>query len=199
MFDIRAIRSNPDDFDKGLSRRGLSGQSAAILALDEKRRAAQTELQTLQNQRNEKSKQIGEVKKAGGDAAAVMAEVAAIKDKMTALEVEEKSFGVQLQSILSSLPNRLDDDVPEGKDETQNKEVRRDGEPKDTKAPEHFEIGEGLGQMDFEGAAAMSGSRFVLLNAGLARMERALAQFMLDTHTQEHGYIEVSPPLMVRD
>lgn len=203
MFDIRAIRDNPQSFDAGLARRGLTAQSPHILSLDEKRRAAQTELQTLQSTRNEKSKQIGEVKKAGGDANAVMAEVAALKDKMAALELEEKALAVELQSILSSLPNTLDADVPDGKDETQNKEVRRHGEPKNPNGanhvPEHFEIGEALGQMDFESAAKMSGSRFVILSGGLARMERALAQFMLDTHSQDHGYTEVSPPLMVRD
>ncbi|MCD8497127.1 MAG: hypothetical protein LRZ85_03005 [Alphaproteobacteria bacterium] len=199
MFDIRAIRDNPENFDKAMARRGLSAQSPHILGLDEKRRAAQTELQTLQSARNEKSKQIGDVKKAGGDASAVMAEVAALKDKMAALELEEKALAVQLQTALSTLPNLLDAEVPDGKDENDNKEVRKWGEPKAAQTPEHFDIGEKLGQLDFETAAKMAGSRFVLMNGALARMERALAQFMLDTHTQDHGYTEVSPPLMVRD
>lgn len=199
MFDIRAIRDNPQGFDKAMGRRGLEAQSPRILGLDEKRRAAQTELQSLQSARNEKSRQIGEVKKAGGDAGAVMAEVAALKDKMTALEIEERGLAMELQSILSTLPNILDADVPDGKDENDNKEVRQWGTPKDIKAPEHFEIGEKLGQMDFEMSARMSGARFVLLQGDLARMERALAQFMLDTHTNDHGYTEVSPPLLVRD
>jgi seryl-tRNA synthetase len=199
MFDIRAIRGNPQEFDAGLARRGLEPQSPRILSLDEQRRSVQTGLQTLQSARNEKSKQIGDVKKAGGDASAVMAEVAAMKDRMAALELEEKALAVQLHTALSSLPNMLDSDVPDGKDETQNREVRQWGTPKEAKTPEHFDIGEKLGQMDFETAAKMSGSRFVLLSGALARMERALAQFMLDTHTGEHGYTEVSPPLLVRD
>jgi seryl-tRNA synthetase len=199
MFDIRAIRDNPQDFDKGWARRGLAAQTPAILKLDEERRAVQTELQTLQNERNEKSKQIGEIKKAKGDAQKVMDEVAALKNRMAELEQKEATVAESLNQHLAGLPNVLAADVPEGKGEADNKEVRKVGEVKVKKGPDHAEIGEKLGMMDFETAAKMSGSRFTLLSGGLARMERALAQFMLDMHTEEHGYTEVSPPLMVKD
>ncbi len=201
MHDLRAIRENPAAFDAAMKRRKLEPQSPAILKLDEERRAVQTELQRLQAARNDKSKQIGEVKKSGGDAQALMDEVSALKNQMTDLEEKERTIGESLNLHLSSLPNILFDEVPDGKDENDNVEVRKVGEPKklNSKTPEHFDIGEKLGMMDFETAARMSGSRFVLMQSHLARMERALAQLMLDTHTTEHGYTEVSPPLLVRD
>jgi seryl-tRNA synthetase len=201
MHDINAIRKDPAAFDKNWARRGLSAQTPAILALDEKRRTAQTEMQILQQQRNEASKQIGVLKAKGGDATPLMNEVAGMKDKMTTLEMQEAALAEDLTKILSSLPNQLDDEVPTGKDENDNKELRKSGEPKNLNsiAPDHVAIGEGLGMMDFETAAKMSGSRFVLMHSGLCRLERALGQFMLDTHTQEHSYTEVSPPLMVKD
>jgi seryl-tRNA synthetase len=201
MHDIKAIRQDPAAFDKAMARRGLEPQSPPILALDEERRAVQTELQTLQTARNEKSKEIGHIKGKGEDAAALMEEVAAIKDKMTALEERERGLATRLHDILCSLPNVQDITIPDGKDEHDNVELRRVGEPKRLNAatPDHVAIGEGLRMMDFETAAKMSGSRFVLMHSGLARLERALAQFMLDTHTTEHGYIEVSPPLLVND
>ncbi len=201
MFDLRAIRENPQEFDKNWTRRGLSAQTPVILKLDEERRALQTEIQRLQSDRNEKSGKIGKIKKEGGDAAAVMGEVAALKARMGELEVQEVAVAESLHQILSGLPNMLAADVPEGKDEKSNKEVRKAGEPKklNSKTPDHADIGETLGMMDFETAAKLSGARFVILNAGIARMERALAQFMLDTHTQEHGYTEISAPLMVND
>lgn len=201
MHDIRAIRENPASFDKGWARRGLEAQTPAILKLDEERRALQTELQDMQTERNAKSQQIGEIKKAKGDAQGLMDEVNAIKNSMAALEERERTLAEALNQHLSSLPNILFDDTPDGKDEKDNKEVRRHGEPRIAKkdAKEHADIGEALGMMDFETAAKLSGSRFVLMHSGLARLERALAQFMLDTHTQEHGYTEVSPPLMVND
>ena len=201
MHDINAIRKDPAAFDKNWGRRGLAAQTPSILALDEKRRAAQTEMQGLQQKRNEASKEIGALKAKGGDADALMAEVAGMKDRMTALEAEEGQIGEELTGLLSSLPNLLDDEVPTGKDENDNKEVRRVGEPEklSTEAPDHVAIGEGLGMMDFETAAKMSGSRFVLMHSGLARLERAIGQFMLDLHTTQHGYTEVTPPLLVKD
>lgn len=201
MHDIKAIRQDPAAFDKAMARRKLPAQSPAILKLDEERRSMQTELQALQSTRNEKSKEIGQIKSKGGDASALMEEVNDIKTRMGDLEVSEKELGIQLNDILSSLPNVQALDIPDGDGEEENVEVRKVGEPKKTneKVPEHSDIGEALGMMDFETAAKMSGSRFVIMHSGLARLERALAQFMLDMHTQEHGYTEVSPPILVND
>ncbi len=201
MFDLKAIRENPSDFDAAMARRGLEAQSHDILTLDEKRRAVQTALQTLQQERNEKSKEIGKVKAAGGDAQETMDAVSAIKDKMTALEDQDRDLGEELKTILSSLPNIMKDDVPDGADENDNVEIRTWGEPKNrfgaNDCPEHYDIGEKLGMMDFETAAKLSGSRFVLLSSQIARLERAIAQFMLDTQTEKNGYTECSPPLLV--
>ena len=199
MHDIRAIREEPDVYDRNWARRGLPGQADAILKMDEARRAVQTELQKVQAQRNEKSKEIGAIKSKGGDAKAIMDEVASLKARMSELEERERTLGTELDLHLSSIPNLLADDVPNGKDESANKELRTWGTPRKDKVPDHADIGAGLGMMDFETAAKISGSRFVFLSAGLARLERALAQFFLDTHTGEHGYTEVSPPLMVKD
>ncbi|MCB1556609.1 MAG: serine--tRNA ligase [Alphaproteobacteria bacterium] len=200
MHDLRAIRDNPQAFDDNWARRGLSAQTPAILALDEERRAVQTDMQELQQQRNEKSKQIGQIKSQGGDAQAIMNEVSGIKEKLADREERERILAEELNAVLSALPNLLADDVPDGPDESANVEIRRNGEPpRPNAALQHFEIGEKLGMMDFETAAKLSGARFVLMHSGLARLERALAQFMLDTHTGEHGYTEVSPPLLVRD
>ncbi len=200
MHDIKAIRQNPEAFDKAMARRKLPAQSPEILRLDEERRAVQTELQTLQSTRNEKSKDIGAIKSKGGDAAALMEEVNSLKDKMAALEVQEKKLADALHDILSSLPNVQALDIPDGDGEEQNVEIRNSGKPpQKNDVKDHTDIGEGLGMMDFEVAAKMSGSRFVLMHSGLARLERALAQFMLDTHTGEHGYTEVSPPILVND
>lgn len=200
MHDIRAIRENPESFDKNWARRGLSPQTDAILKLDEQRRAFQTEAQNLLQKRNELSKQIGQIKAQKGDADALMKQVADMKEQTARLEASEAQVAEALNQILSSLPNQLAADVPDGADEDHNVEIRKYGEPKlanDIK--DHTDIGERLGMMDFDTAAKMSGSRFVLLSGGLARMERAIAQLMLDTHTQEHGYTECSPPLLVND
>lgn len=199
MHDLRAIRENPTDFDAAMARRGLEAQSPEILRLDEERRAVQTDLQDVQAERNEKSKSIGQIKAQGGDADAVMAEVGALKGRMGELEEQERALGEALSTVLAALPNVMFDDVPDGADEADNVEIRVWGEIKSQKGPDHVEIGEALGMMDFEAAAKMSGSRFTLLTGAMARMERALAQFFLDTHTQEHGYLETSPPLLVRD
>jgi seryl-tRNA synthetase len=201
MYDIRWIREDPEAFDTALKRRGLQPLSAEVLALDARRREAQTGLQSLQTRRNEASKAIGEAKRKGGDAAALMAEVAGIKDKMAAGEEEERRLGAELTELLSGLPNAPLPDVPEGMDESANVCVRTHMEPRQYSfAPkEHYELGEALGQMDFETAAKLSGSRFVVMRGKVARLHRALAQFMLDLHTGEHGYTEVMPPLLVRD
>lgn len=201
MHDIKAIRQDAAAFDKAMARRKLEPQSPAILSLDEQRRAVQTELQTLQNSRNAKSKEIGAIKGKGGDASVLMDEVNALKNQMTELEEKERELAAKLHDILSSLPNVQALDIPDGVDEEGNVEIRKVGEPKqsNSEVPDHVAIGEALGMMDFETAAKISGSRFVILSSGIARLERALAQFMLDTHTSEHGYTEVSPPIMVND
>lgn len=199
MHDLKNIRENPSFYDTGWQKRGMDAQTDAIIALDEKRRALQTEMQGLQSRRNDLSKQIGQLKSKGEDASAVMAEVAAIKDKLPQLESDEKETGDALTNILATLPNIPHETVPVGSDENGNVEVRRHGEPTLINAPkDHVDLGEGLGMMDFEAAARMSGSRFVLLRGDLARLERALAQFMLDLHTGDHGYTEMSGPLLVR-
>ncbi len=197
MHDIKYIRENPEDFDAAMARRGKGGQSDAILKLDAERRELQTELQELQATRNAESQKIGEIKKAGGDAAEAMDAVARIKNQMGEIEEREKTLAESLNQHLAGLPNILDADVPDGADENDNVEVNIWGEPSMIQVPEHFEIGEALGMMDAEVAAKMSGSRFTMLSGGLARMERALAQFFLDTHTAENGYVEVSAPLLV--
>lgn len=199
MFDIRAIREHPEEFDKGWARRGLEPQTPVLLEMDEQRRGIQTQLQEVQAERNEKSKQIGEIKKSGGDAQAIMDEVATLKEKMAALEEQERAIVQQVSQHMASLPNIMADDVPDGADEDDNKELHKFGEIKYQSGPDHVEIGEALGMVDFETAAKMSGARFTLLSGPLARLERALAQFFLDTHTQEHDYVECSPPLIVRD
>lgn len=199
MFDLKDIRNRPAEYDANWARRGLEPQTPAILELDAKRRAVQTELQELQNERNTKSKEIGAIKAKGGDADSIMSEVNAMKDKIAELEVSETEFANELNAILSSIPNQLSDETPNGADEDENVEIRKF---KDTPSvidghPDHVEIGERLGLMDFEAAAKVAGSRFVVLKGALARLDRALAQMMLDTHTMEHGYTEIQPPLLV--
>jgi seryl-tRNA synthetase len=200
MFDLKLIRENPEYFDSGWKRRGMDPQTPKIIELDEKRRTVMTEMQELQAKRNEVSKQIGAMKAKGEDASKVMAEVAALKERIPKLEEEEKKLSLELNDFLARLPNIPDETVPNGTSEKDNREMRRVGEPRRlNSAKDHVDIGEGLGGMDFETAAKMSGSRFVLLKRGVARLERALAQFMLDTHTQEHGYTEMGVPLLVKD
>ena len=201
MLDLKWIRENPAALDAALARRGAAPLSAAVIDIDKRHRGVTTELQTLQSRRNDVSKQIGAVKGKGGDAAPLMAEVAAIKDKMTALEGEEKALGEDVRSLLLTIPNILSASVPEGRDESANVEVRKWGSPRAFNfAPkDHGDIGAALGLMDFDQAAVMSGARFVVLKGALARLERAIAQLMLDTHTTKNGYTEVNPPLLVRD
>ncbi len=200
MHDIRFIRDNPEQFDAALARRGLAPLAGSILDLDTRRRALQTELQEKQARRNDASREIGQIKSQGGDASAVMAEVAALKQSVPALEAEEAAVAAQIHDQLISLPNILDERVPEGEDEDQNELVREVGNKPDFSftARDHVDIGEGLSQMDFASAAKLSGARFVVLKGQLARLERALAAFMLDMHTNEHGYTEVLPPALVR-
>jgi seryl-tRNA synthetase len=203
MHDIKIIRDNPAAFDAGLKRRGTEPMAAALLELDAKRRAAQTRRDELQQRRNAASKEIGaaKAKKQEDVAQKLMAEVASLKDELAALEAEERDAAAVLENRLAQIPNLPADDVPDGNDASNNKQVRAWGEPRKLgfAAKEHFDLGEKLGQMDFERAARISGARFTVLTGGLARLERALGQFMLDVHTREFGYLEVSPPLMVRD
>ena len=200
MFDIRWIRENPEAFDRGLQRRGNEPLSGQVLALDEKLRAAQTELQKLNEARNQASKEIGAAKQRGEDAAAQIAEVGRLKDAVRDAETASRTSSAALDEMLAALPNLPAEDVPEGLDESTNVEIRRVGEKPvfDFQPKEHFEIGEGLGLMDFEAAAKISGARFVVLRGALSRLERALASFMLDLHTGEHGFLEVKPPTLVR-
>jgi seryl-tRNA synthetase len=202
MFDLRAIRDNPAFFDQGWARRGLALQADAILALDVERRRLQTQLQQALARRNEASKEIGEAKKNRNEqvAAALIEEVARLKADLPAFEAAEKAVGERLDALLSGLPNLPAADTPDGPDESGNVEIRRFGTPRllnDVR--DHVALGEALGLMDFAAGAALSGSRFTVLSGGLARMERALGQFMIDIHTTEFGYREMSVPLMVRD
>jgi seryl-tRNA synthetase len=201
MFDIRWIRENPDAFDAGMARRGLGPQSPDLLALDAKRRDAQTRAQELQTTRNALSKQIGALKSKGEDASDIMAQVSESKDAQAAAEAEAGAASDALNDALAGLPNLPLDEVPDGNSEDDNVEVRRVGEiPKfDFEVRDHVDIGESLGMMDFETAAKLAGARFVLLSGGLARMERALAAFMLDHNTEEFGYTETNPPALVND
>ena len=200
MHDLRAIRQDPAAFDRDLARRGMPGRAEAILALDTERRAALTTMQDGQAQRNALSKQIGQAKRTGADTAALEAEATALRDRMGALEQDAARHEASIKVMLDVLPNRLDPAVPDGKDESGNVVLKQVGEPRQVDgAKEHFELGEALGMMDFEAAARMSGSRFTILRGTLARMERALGQFMLDLHTGEHGYVETQVPLLVND
>jgi seryl-tRNA synthetase len=203
MHDIRFIREHPDVFDRALVRRGLPPESKRLIALDEERRRKILEFETAQARRNAASKEIGEAKKNKNDekAAGLLAEVAALKESIPALEAREKAASTALNDALAEIPNLPLDDVPDGKDAGDNVEHHRFGARRDYAFPpkQHFDLGEALGQMDFETAAKLSGARFVVLKKGLARLERALGQFMLDVHTTEHGYTEVVPPLLVRN
>jgi seryl-tRNA synthetase len=203
MFDPKWVRDHPELLDRGLKRRRLEPASAWLLAIDEKRRAAIAKLQVLQERRNAASKEIGEAKRAKDEAraGALMAEVGKIKEDMPKLEEEQRTAEKELNDALAELPNVPADDVPDGADASANIERHKIGEPKKYgfKPKQHFDLGEALGLMDFETAVKLSGARFVVLKGALARLERALAQFMLDLHTSEHGYAEAAPPALVRD
>jgi len=203
MHDIKAIRDNPDAFDAALKRRGLAPLSASLLAIDERRRAAILASEQAQARRNAASKEIGDAKKAKDDAraAALMAEVTELKTTMPQMEAAVKAADEELKTALASIPNLPLDEVPEGADEHGNVERHHFGAKRTYAfAPKpHDDLGTALKMMDFEAAAKLSGARFVVLKQGLARLERAIGQFFLDTHTGEHGYTEINPPLLVRD
>ncbi len=203
MYDIKWIRESREAFDRGRARRGLEPVSDKLLALDDARRAAIAKAQAAQERRNAASKEVGAAMKAGDTASAeaLKAEVAELKASLATYEAEEREAIAALDKALAEIPNTPLDDVPDGRDETENVELHRFAEPKAFTFPpkEHFDIGEALGLMDFETATKLSGARFVVTKGPLARLERALGQFMLDLHTGEHGYMEVNPPILVRD
>ncbi|MCK5424695.1 MAG: serine--tRNA ligase, partial [Emcibacter sp.] len=201
MFDIKAIRENPEIFDLGWKRRGIDPQSADLITIDSQVREKKTELQDCQSRRNVASKAIGQAKAKGEDADGLIKEVADLKKRMAELEEDVRRLSDELTYKMCRLDNIPADDVPDGADEADNVEVRKWGEiPTFNFEPkQHFDLGEDLGQMDFEGAARISGARFVILRGDLARLERALSTFMLDVHTTEFGYEETSVPLLVRD
>src|ERR1700759_474917 len=203
MHDIKSIRDNPQGFDAALARRGLAPLSSQLLAIDERRRAAILSSEQAQARRNAASKEIGEAKKAKDDARAstLMEEVAKLKSTMPELEAAAKQADEELARELAAIPNLPFADVPDGKDEHDNVQRHVFGAKRNYAfTPKlHDDLGVGLGYMDFEAAAKLSGARFVVLKKGLARLERAIGQFMLDLHTTEHGYTEINPPLLVRN
>lgn len=203
MLDIKWIRENADALDEALAKRGAEPLSASLIALDERRRAVLQSLQDMQSRRNAASKEIGAAMAQNNSELAdrLKAEVADLKNALPAAEEESRRIEAELSDALSRIPNTPLADVPVGADESANVVTRVVGAKPgwNHKPLEHFEIGEALGLMDFEGAARIAGSRFTILKGQLARLERALGQFMLDLHTGEHGYIEVQPPLLVRD
>ncbi len=202
MHDIRAIRDDPEAYDRAWAARGGAPRAGAILALDGQLRAAQTSLQTANARRNEVSRRIGQAKAAGDEAAAKagMGEIEALKLAIAEDTASETVLAAELHDLVAALPNLPDPDTPPGADETGNVEIRRWGEPFGLEpARDHVELGEALGLMDFEAAARVSGARFVVLKGTLARLERAIGQFMLDFQTGENGYQEIAPPLLVRD
>jgi seryl-tRNA synthetase len=200
MIDPKLLRQSTADVAKNLSRRGFDFDVDAYLALEERRKSLQVNTENLRNERNSSSKNIGKAKAQGEDIAPLLAAVKDLGDRLEQNEVALQALLFELQSIELGLPNLLDDDVPDGRDEDDNVEVRRWGEPAefDFEARDHIEIGEALGLLEFEAASKISGSRFVIMRAGLARMQRALIQFMLDTHTTEHGYEEAYVPYLVQ-
>jgi len=202
MHDIKYIRENPDVFDAALAKRGAEPIAEKLLVLDEQSRALKTEMQNGQARRNEASKAIGKAKGQGDEATAqsLMAEVAELKSKLPEVEEKEREVSGMLQDILAALPNLPADDVPTGEDEDDNVEIERWGEPRafDFDPKEHSDIGPALG-LDFETAAEMSGARFAFLRGQMARLQRAIGQFMLDQQTMTNGFQECAPPVLVRD
>ena len=201
MHDIRKIRDNPEAFDAGLARRGADAQSAELIALDDERKALGTLAQDIQSARNAVAKQIGQRKAKGEDASDLIEEVSKSKEAQADAEQKAKDATEKLNAALAGIPNIPDADVPDGADEDDNVELKKWGTPKsfDFDVKDHVDLGEALGMMDFETAAKMSGARFVLLSGPLARLERALANFMLDQQTEHNGYTEVNPPALVKD
>lgn len=201
MHDLRALRTDPDRFDAALARRGLPAAAAAVLARDERKRAVLTRLQELQARRNALSREVGQARRGGGDTTLLEADAVSLKGEMDRLETEASIEERAVQSVLAELPNRLDPEVPDGADEAANVVVREHGVRRTFAFPprQHYELGEALGMMDFAAASRLSGSRFVVLRGPLARLERALGQFMLDLHVLEHGYVEHAVPLLVNE
>ncbi len=199
MYDLKWIRESPEGFDAGLTRRGLAPRSAEVLDLDARHRALLTRLQEMQARRNEASRGIGEAKRKGGDADALLAQVAGLKGQLSDVEDQARGLSQALDEVLSGLPNAPAPEVPDGPDETANRVERVVGDRPafDVQPKQHFELAGGL--LDFEAAAKLSGARFVVLRGALARLHRALGQFMIDRHTGENGYTEVAPPVLVRD
>lgn len=200
VFDIRWIRENAEAFDKALASRGQDAAATKVIDLDDQRRAKVQAAQDLQNIRNSISKRIGQAKQSGEDVQPLMDEAATIAADLPRLEEEERLITDELNAFLARLPNCPADDVPFGTDESHNVEVRKWGTPREFpfEGKAHYDLGEALGMMDFEGAAKISGARFVILSGELAKLERALINFMIDVHTKEFGYLEVSPPYLVR-
>ncbi|MGH7156403.1 MAG: serine--tRNA ligase, partial [Acetobacteraceae bacterium] len=201
MHDIRAIRADPAAFDAAMARRGLPPASLEILALDNERRGALTRFQELQARRNALAKQIGPRRRTGEDTSGLETEASALRDETDALERQAASLDEQVRRILEALPNILDPEVPDGADESANLVLVTHGGPRELgfQPKQHFELGEALRLMDFGAAAKMAGSRFTVLRGPLARLERALGQFMIDLHTREHGYTEMAVPSLVND
>jgi seryl-tRNA synthetase len=202
MHDLRWIREHPHVFDRGMARRGLEPQSPRLLELDRERRKLHGELQEMQTRRNAASKEIGQKMKAGEQDAAdrLKQEVADLKTRMGEVEEREQALAQELDDLLARLPNLLADDVPDGDDEDDNVLVRSWGAPHvPDPARQHFELGEATGEMDFELAAKLSGARFVVMQGDVARLHRALGQFMIDYHIAQHGYTEVNPPVLLRE
>jgi seryl-tRNA synthetase len=201
MHDIRAVRSDPVGFDAALARRGLAPVSSEVLEWDTQRRALLSDLQKRQADRNTRSRRIGELMRAGRtqEAAKLRADIEQARDEVEDAQVKE--LDARIKGVLESLPNTLDPDVPDGPDETANVVLKQQGEPRDLgfEPKQHFELGEALGMMDFAAAAKLAGARFVVLRGALARLERALGQFMIDLHTREHGYTEYVVPSLVND
>src|SRR3954453_20149322 len=198
MHDIRAVRADPAGFDAALARRGLPAVSDAILALDAERRAATTTVQEKQARRNALAREIGQGKRGGVDTSALEAEATALRSDSEGLERRASELDVGIRSALEVLPNVLDCSVPDGPDESANVVLKQHGEPRtlNFEPKQHFELGEALGLMDFATAAKLAGTRFVVLRGPLARLERALGQLMLDLHTRQHGYTEMSMPYL---
>lgn len=201
MHDLRAFRADPAGFDAALARRGLSPVAGDLVRRDEERRAALQVLQEQQAQRKVLAREIGQGKKAGQDTSTLEQKAVELRDHIAALEASASTIESEISATLAGLPNRLDETVPEGRDEEANQVVHQWGEVPvfDFEPKQHFELGEQLGLMDFPTAAKLSGARFTVLRGALARLERALGQFMLDTHTQEFGYSETIVPLLVND
>jgi seryl-tRNA synthetase len=201
MHDIRAIRADPAGFDAALARRGLAPVSPEVLAKDAERRAVLTALQERQARRNALAREVGQGKRTGADTSALEAEAAGLRGEMEGQETRAAALDDAIRRILEGLPNVLDPDVPDGADETANVVLKQHGEPRDLgfQPRQHFELGEALGMMDFAAAAKIAGTRFVVLRGPLARLERALGQFMIDLHTRDHGYTEYVVPSLVND